>query len=1362
MTQICSAAADCGSSHYSVCYRTTSGTIQLVNLRSENVSSKQPSTAYVSIEFTDVKQLPPDSIYYGSSPPDTLNYAFFPNWKNYFFDADEIVCYPNVPSVPSKNHRSIRVTCASLFEGFMFQAVKSVRCASGLDTVELAFLIPSVARAQHLDFIKLCAQSVEKRTPCKITLIYEGKAALGSAEAIGDFGGFTFDKATKQNHESCNLAASNIDNVVDQLVRADFVDLRFHNRHLLYQRIMELKNDYTSGDVFLDLTGIFDPFQFYGHYALYSWFKERGTTDGFENGAKQFLQTIPFYEDGERCCSQYFHQRQISMTYVDFRQQMLEYIRNFNDSSEFKFIKPCQEFNKLIKIVQNRKVLKKVLTQALCFEDFNSNERIVCICQQLVSSHSQQYQSLLYKAVADISLQQWKKRLNSNFLIIMGEFQSQTIIESYKFSNDKIGISLPSGIYQQICTAVCAQLANNFGLFLQSNKCKTFKITGGFSQSPFLLNQLAQNSYIQQITKKSKDSLIQHIKKSLIIPPYEIVKNAIGMKQSMTDSENLIYKHYYLNIDKSGNLKYEEVNVTTSHKNRVCIDEGTSGSLLSYIPAGHKYTDDMTINDLPAQQDRIRKIDDVEFKAGTKTPSFCVVDIPAAYQLATSGLSLQHSEDLSNYQQVFDKYFTLQMLPISDIRRIFLFGNVNKDALSEQLLSNNHDDATLVQSSKPMSAKEKLLRKKQEAQAKQEVEPEPKSTSVEEVGQKLTAKQKMALAKLQKTQQQTTDVSPSTSGVHINEFLIVDYWKRYLYQNQQVQYPLNPQIVQRYTFNGQSIELKLPVAYFYISHLSHFYHTFIQDQGDMVSYYNQLGLTLTVPCAAKQQHLTFLRECCRVANLPDDIVFVYEPNSAFSFIFHQDRLRGTNIFKDGYVIVVDVGGGTTDVSLLKVDTEGGTFNVINFYEINYAGNNVIDKVFENLGVQSGLLQQLSSGTRSQFRESVKSQIELLTVLNSSDRNVEEVIIVIESKKNKTSDAENLALEQLYAILDGLSSCYNDSEQRLVKIREYQISSKLFYDSIGFVQQQIQERTLDFSDLNRILETNYKVQIVCAGGMGSSLSFRSSFTEKIKTLKYSYIKLQETPNFQSAIARGGLFLKSEKDYVDFGAPFIQRGSEEEEKFIDNNEILMKSTVHILTFRYIQLALSIQKSTFIESGKRWSQGDVNITATSSYNGISFAVHVEHKWSVIGTTSNYFYLCQVPLEYINLLHPQENSTPAGWVQYLYDINITLSKPDNILNILTDIDKDKRPFAALTVDVSLKNSSTCITSNFNLFRYFPVDLQSLQLEKEKGKIFISQCCVYHNLVQYIDNVKKNYGKHTILCKKCVLKLPIQKWKLK
>eukprot|EP00702_Spironucleus_salmonicida_P007724 EST49015.1 Fe-S protein assembly chaperone HscA domain-containing protein [Spironucleus salmonicida] len=530
----------------------------------------------------------------------------------------------------------------------------------------------------------------------------------------------------------------------------------------------------------------------------------------------------------------------------------------------------------------------------------------------------------------------------------------------------------------------------------------------------------------------------------------------------------------------------------------------------------------------------------------------------------------------------------------------------------------------------------------------------------------------------------------------------------------------------------------------------------------MVSYYNQLGLTLTVPCAAKQQHLTFLRECCRVANLPDDIVFVYEPNSAFSFIFHQDRLRGTNIFKDGYVIVVDVGGGTTDVSLLKVDTEGGTFNVINFYEINYAGNNVIDKVFENLGVQSGLLQQLSSGTRSQFRESVKSQIELLTVLNSSDRNVEEVIIVIESKKNKTSDAENLALEQLYAILDGLSSCYNDSEQRLVKIREYQISSKLFYDSIGFVQQQIQERTLDFSDLNRILETNYKVQIVCAGGMGSSLSFRSSFTEKIKTLKYSYIKLQETPNFQSAIARGGLFLKSEKDYVDFGAPFIQRGSEEEEKFIDNNEILMKSTVHILTFRYIQLALSIQKSTFIESGKRWSQGDVNITATSSYNGISFAVHVEHKWSVIGTTSNYFYLCQVPLEYINLLHPQENSTPAGWVQYLYDINITLSKPDNILNILTDIDKDKRPFAALTVDVSLKNSSTCITSNFNLFRYFPVDLQSLQLEKEKGKIFISQCCVYHNLVQYIDNVKKNYGKHTILCKKCVLKLPIQKWKLK
>ena len=64
----------------------------------------------------------------------------------------------------------------------------------------------------------------------------------------------------------------------------------------------------------------------------------------------------------------------------------------------------------------------------------------------------------------------------------------------------------------------------------------------------------------------------------------------------------------------------------------------------------------------------------------------------------------------------------------------------------------------------------------------------------------------------------------------------------------------------------------------------------------MVSFYNQIGITLTVPCAAKLTHLTFLRECARYCNLPDDLVFVYEPNSAFSAMYHTDIFHKSRVF----------------------------------------------------------------------------------------------------------------------------------------------------------------------------------------------------------------------------------------------------------------------------------------------------------------------------------------------------------------------------------------------------------------------------------------------------------------------------------
>ena len=99
--------------------------------------------------------------------------------------------------------------------------------------VVLKFLIPSVTKTAHYKFLESCITSVLQQFPgCEIKLVYEAQAALLACKsaAVGDFGGFTFDQASPNRHEACNLAASNIDMIVDQLVRAQTTDLRISNR----------------------------------------------------------------------------------------------------------------------------------------------------------------------------------------------------------------------------------------------------------------------------------------------------------------------------------------------------------------------------------------------------------------------------------------------------------------------------------------------------------------------------------------------------------------------------------------------------------------------------------------------------------------------------------------------------------------------------------------------------------------------------------------------------------------------------------------------------------------------------------------------------------------------------------------------------------------------------------------------------------------------------------------------------------------------------------------------------------------------------------------------------------------------------
>ena len=101
-------------------------------------------------------------------------------------------------------------------------------------------------------------------------------------------------------------------------------------------------------------------------------------------------------------------------------------------------------------------------------------------------------------------------------------------------------------------------------------------------------------------------------------------------------------------------------------------------------------------------------------------------------------------------------------------------------------------------------------------------------------------------------------------------------------------------------------------------------------------------------------------------------------------------------------------------------------------------------------------------------------------------------------------------------------------------------------------------------------------------MGSSKFFNEGMTGFIDAGNYTYVKRLDVGPSQDSIALGGLFLKAEKDYVDFNAPFIQRGTEEELLLLTGSEELKSSDISIVTFSHELLEQKFHEFTFIESG------------------------------------------------------------------------------------------------------------------------------------------------------------------------------------
>lgn len=84
------------------------------------------------------------------------------------------------------------------------------------------------------------------------------------------------------------------------------------------------------------------------------------------------------------------------------------------------------------------------------------------------------------------------------------------------------------------------------------------------------------------------------------------------------------------------------------------------------------------------------------------------------------------------------------------------------------------------------------------------------------------------------------------------------------------------------------------------------------------------SVVLTVPASFDASARELTREAALAAGLPDNLVLLEEPQSAVYCWLHETGDRWRKLLKvDDQLLVCDIGGGTTDLSLITVVDEGG-------------------------------------------------------------------------------------------------------------------------------------------------------------------------------------------------------------------------------------------------------------------------------------------------------------------------------------------------------------------------------------------------------------------------------------------------------
>lgn len=227
----------------------------------------------------------------------------------------------------------------------------------------------------------------------------------------------------------------------------------------------------------------------------------------------------------------------------------------------------------------------------------------------------------------------------------------------------------------------------------------------------------------------------------------------------------------------------------------------------------------------------------------------------------------------------------------------------------------------------------------------------------------------------------------------------------------------NDKIIFKITFNNEVVEYSVEdLVKLYLNYLKSIILNKFPDL-------NELNTCLTVPAYFNDTQRTIMKNCAESIGF-NVLRILNEPTSA-ALCYASDKVKANSEALDEYILVIDCGGGTTDLSLLHLDYTETLYEVKNTAGDNFLGGEDITNALSEFIKSKLKIKNFTPKIESKIKkeaESIKKQ------LSFTDRSVKTVFefgdqdqIIEISKiqfKELTKDFFRRLTNLIYYVLDG--------------------------------------------------------------------------------------------------------------------------------------------------------------------------------------------------------------------------------------------------------------------------------------------------------------------------------------------------------